>query len=98
MGHPWIWSAGRRAPDGSPAHARGMPVRVLIAEAAFREAARATIELMDGFEVCAEADSGERALELLSNARPDLLLMDVHMPRSMVFRYPPHSRTGRRWP
>ena len=59
-----------------------MPVRVLIVDdqVAFREAARATIELIDGFEVCAEADTGERALELLPNARPDLLLMDVHMP------------------
>jgi len=77
-----MWSAGRCAPEGSPAHARLMPVRVLIVDdqVAFREAARATIELIDGFEVCAEADTGERAVELLPNARPDLVLMDVHMP------------------
>ena len=38
------------------------------------------VEMTDGFEVVAEAVNGEQALELVADARPDLVLMDVQMP------------------
>lgn len=38
------------------------------------------VELTDGFEVVGEAENGEQALEMASELRPDLVLMDVQMP------------------
>lgn len=34
----------------------------------------------EGIEVIGEADSGEQALEIVRQLRPDVVLMDVHMP------------------
>ena len=47
---------------------------------AFREAARAAIEATPGFAVAGVADSGERALTLVTATCPDMVLMDVRMP------------------
>jgi DNA-binding NarL/FixJ family response regulator len=57
-------------------------VRVLTADdhPGFLAAARELIAATPGFETVGEADSGERALELARELRPDLVLLDVHMP------------------
>ena len=57
-------------------------IRVLTADdhPGFRAAARELIAATPGFESVGEADSGERALELARELRPDLVLLDVHMP------------------
>jgi len=57
-------------------------VRVLIVDdqEAFRSAARLVIELTDGFEVAAEAGTGEEGVELAESLQPDLVLMDINMP------------------
>jgi DNA-binding NarL/FixJ family response regulator len=57
-------------------------VRVLIVDdqVPFREASRMVVEMTDGFEVAGEAENGHRALELVADLRPDLVLMDVQMP------------------
>lgn len=59
-----------------------MAVRVLIVDdqAPFREAARAVIDLTDGFEVAGEAETGEAAVESARELDPDLVLMDVNLP------------------
>lgn len=59
-----------------------MAVRVLIVDdqAAFRRAARAVVELTDGFEVAGEAASGEASVEVVGSLCPDLVLMDVRLP------------------
>ena len=59
-----------------------MPVRVLLVDdqAPFRRAARAVVEATEGFELVGEADSGEAAVALASDLRPDLVLMDVNLP------------------
>ncbi len=60
---------------------RGPNVTVLVVDDQFpfRDAARAVVDRTDGFEVIAEADSGEAAIELVAELQPDLVLMDIKM-------------------
>jgi DNA-binding NarL/FixJ family response regulator len=46
----------------------------------FRRAARAILEATSGFELLAEAISGEEAVALARSLEPDLVLMDIKMP------------------
>ena len=46
----------------------------------FRSAAAAVVDATPGFEAVGEASSGEEALQLSSELRPDLVLLDVRMP------------------
>jgi DNA-binding NarL/FixJ family response regulator len=46
----------------------------------FRSAARAVVEATPGFESAGEPSSGEEALELVGEAKPELVLVDVRMP------------------
>jgi DNA-binding NarL/FixJ family response regulator len=46
----------------------------------FRGALRELIGATSGFELVAEACSGEQAVELAGKLTPDLVLLDVHMP------------------
>ncbi len=57
------------------------PVDVLIVDdqAPFRAAARAVIARVAGFTLIAEAESGEEAVALHGDLRPDLVLMDINM-------------------
>jgi DNA-binding NarL/FixJ family response regulator len=48
--------------------------------AAFLDAMRAVVAATSGFEVVAEAQSGEDALVLAAGCEPDLVLVDVHLP------------------
>ena len=58
------------------------PVRVLIADdhAAARAGVRESVTDDPGFEVCAEAANAQDAIDLALSERPDLCLLDVHMP------------------
>lgn len=58
-------------------------IRVLIAEdqALMRDGLRTILELEDGFSVVGTAADGEEALALALALRPDVVLMDVQMPR-----------------
>ena len=49
-------------------------------QAVFRGVARELIEATKGFESVGEADSGEAALRLVDEVRPQLALVDVRMP------------------
>ena len=57
-----------------------MPVLVVDDQAPFRHAARAVVDATPGFEVVAEADSGEQAIELVASHEPRLVLMDINLP------------------
>ena len=59
-----------------------MATRVLIVDdqAPFRLAARAVVELTDGFEVAGEAETGEASVDAARELQPDLILMDVNLP------------------
>lgn len=57
--------------------------RVLIIddEKFIRKSIRNRIEWEEyGFEVCAEADNGEKGLEVMKENRPDLVIVDIRMP------------------
>lgn len=59
------------------------PIRVLLADdhAVVREGLRVFLELQDGIEVVGEAEDGEQALAAAERLRPDVILMDLVMPR-----------------
>jgi DNA-binding NarL/FixJ family response regulator len=54
-------------------------VLVVDDQAPFREAAKAVVNATPGFEVIAEAESGEQAVALAESHAPDLILMDINM-------------------
>jgi DNA-binding NarL/FixJ family response regulator len=59
------------------------PIRVLLVDdhALVREGLRTFLELQDGIEVAGEAGDGEEAVAVALRTRPDVVLMDLVMPR-----------------
>jgi DNA-binding NarL/FixJ family response regulator len=74
------------APTSAPSSPAGLgtrTVRVLLAddESLFIEALAAMLEVEDGVEVVGRAHDGLEALRLASSVEPDIVLMDLRMPR-----------------
>jgi DNA-binding NarL/FixJ family response regulator len=61
----------------------GSPVRVLLADdqRLVRESLATMLGLLDGIDLVATASNGEEALELATEHEPDVVLMDLRMPR-----------------
>ena len=60
-----------------------MNIRVLIVDdnPLFRRMERSMLEGHQQIEICAEADNGEDAVTKARSLRPDVILMDISMPR-----------------
>ena len=58
-------------------------IRILVVDdhAVVREGLRAFLDLQDGFEVVGEAGDGDEAVSAAERLRPDVVLMDLVMPR-----------------
>jgi two-component system, NarL family, response regulator DegU len=67
---------------GQPLHESNQ-IRVLIAEdqTLMRQGLKTILDLEEGFEVIGEASDGQAAVERALALRPDVVLMDVQMPR-----------------
>ncbi|MDQ6615807.1 MAG: response regulator transcription factor [Actinomycetota bacterium] len=70
-------------PAGSAPPSRADTVRVLIADdqAVFRRGLYVVLSTEDNIEVVAEAENGEEAIAKTEELAPDVVLMDVRMPR-----------------
>jgi two-component system, NarL family, response regulator LiaR len=60
-----------------------MAIRVLLADdhTLFRQGVRQILRSYNGIEVIGEAEDGEQACQLASELNPDVVVMDMHMPR-----------------
>jgi PAS domain S-box-containing protein len=70
-------------PISSPRRETSSPARLVVVDdqAIVREGLRTMLASEPDFEVVGEATDGREALELCRNLQPDLVLMDVRMPR-----------------
>ena len=71
-------SSDRRSPPRG-----GRAIRVLLVDdhAVMREGLRRILEEQEDIEVVGEADDGEMAVEMTRHCKPDVVIMDVNMPR-----------------
>jgi DNA-binding NarL/FixJ family response regulator len=69
--------------DARPDSDRGGPVRVLLADdqRLVRESLGTLLGLLDGIELVATASDGEEAIALCDEHQPEVVLMDLRMPR-----------------
>ncbi len=50
------------------------------------------LALLDGVEICGQAKNGEHALELLGSMKPDLILLDIEMPKMNGLDFLRHAK------
>jgi DNA-binding NarL/FixJ family response regulator len=62
------------------ATAHGDPIRVVIADDHHIWRSGLRVDLGDGFEVVGESEDAATAIDVIGSARPDLALVDLHMP------------------
>jgi two-component system, NarL family, invasion response regulator UvrY len=67
-------------PAGRGEEESAVGVLIVDDQAVFRDLARLVLRTTRGFTSVGEADSGEKALELIDELKPELVLVDVRMP------------------
>ncbi len=81
-----LCAVARTCDDGAmdaavaPGRTDNVSVMVVDDQPPFRAVARTVVEVASGFEVVAEAGSGEEAVELAARRAPRLVLMDINLP------------------
>lgn len=70
-------TAAPRGDAGSPAD---VGVLIVDDQPLFRDVARSLVGMVKGWRVVAEAGSGETAVELAAQVRPQIVLMDINLP------------------
>ncbi|MDE2993056.1 MAG: response regulator transcription factor, partial [Chloroflexota bacterium] len=95
-------TAAARSPAGAAA-GQPPPIRVLLADdhAMLREGIRLSLEAMGDMVVVAEADDGASAVQQTAETQPDVVVLDVTMPRlnglealRQIKRTPPRRAGG----
>jgi DNA-binding NarL/FixJ family response regulator/DNA-binding SARP family transcriptional activator len=71
------------APAGPAAADGGRPLRIVVADdqALVRAGLKVILDSEPGLELVGEAQNGEEAITVVHAARPDVVLMDIQMPR-----------------
>jgi len=72
---------GLVAPEAAPGRRRNFRVVVVDDVEWVRSMLQELIEDVDGVEVCGTAEDGDQAVDLVLGLRPDVVLMDLKMPR-----------------
>ncbi|MEU3558613.1 response regulator transcription factor [Kitasatospora sp. NPDC006786] len=88
-----------RSNDGRPVGAVAPGIRILIADdqPLVRRGLSLILSPDPSFEVVGEAENGEQAITAARLPRPDVVVMDIRMPRSRpVRRVPATGRPGHR--
>ena len=66
--------------DAPDAQTATVDVLIVDDQPPFRAVARTLVDLLAGWRVVAEAESGEAAVAAAAEATPDLVLMDINLP------------------
>lgn len=71
-----------------------MAVHIMIADdhSMIREGLKNLLELDGDIEVIAEAVDGDDCLKKLETIKPEVLLLDINMPKKMDLKYCRHSK------
>lgn len=73
-----------------------VPCKIVLADdhTLFRNGLRTLLGGIEGFEVVAEASNGLELLELLERSLPDVVLLDIEMPKMTASRLPKRRSDG----
>jgi DNA-binding NarL/FixJ family response regulator len=92
-----VTNSSPQAPETAPPRAT---LRVLVADdsPSFRSILCSFLESLPGIELCGVASNGLDALEIAAQTAPDLVLMDLVMPRMGGCEATRHLKRGQRSP
>ncbi|XVQ88626.1 BTAD domain-containing putative transcriptional regulator [Microbispora siamensis] len=69
------------APEGAAARAAALRVLIADDQALVRTGLKVILDSEPGLDLVGEAENGEQAIALVQSVRPDVVLMDIQMPR-----------------